>query len=117
MKYELTCINCPMGCHITAAYDGKEVTDIEGYTCRRGLEYAKTEIVAPVRTVTALVRVCGSDAPVSVKTSRPVGKAKIGEVLAEIKKASAMPPIHIGDVILPDVCGTGADIIATQEVI
>ena len=25
MKYELTCINCPMGCRITADYDGKEV--------------------------------------------------------------------------------------------
>ena len=29
MKYELTCINCPKGCRITADYDGKEVTNIQ----------------------------------------------------------------------------------------
>ena len=26
-------------------------------------------------------------------------------------------PVHVGDVIIKDVCGTGADIIATQEVL
>ena len=26
-------------------------------------------------------------------------------------------PVHVGDVILHDVCGTGRDIISTQEVL
>lgn len=115
MKYELTCINCPMGCSISAEFDGKQVTNIEGYTCKRGLEYAKTEITAPTRMVTALVRIYGSNEPLSVKTSEPVEKAKIKEVLAAVRRAVTARPVHIGDVIIPNVCGTGADIIATEE--
>lgn len=116
MKYELTCINCPMGCRVSARYDGKEVTEIEGYTCKRGMEYAKSEITAPVRMVTALVHIYGTSEPLSVKTSKPIDKNRIGDVLAEIKKTVTFRPIHIGDVIVPDVCGTGADIIATEEI-
>lgn len=116
MTYELTCINCPMGCRITADYDGKEVTNIQGYTCVRGKSYAQTEITNPTRMVTALCRIHGCVEPVSVKTSAPVEKAKINEVLAAIKDAVAVRPIHIGEVIIKDVCGTGSDIIATAEV-
>lgn len=116
MKYELTCINCPMGCRITAEYDGNEVTNIEGFTCQRGKEYARSEITAPTRMVTALARIYGSDEPVSVKTSKPVEKGKINEVLDAVRQAVTMRPVHIGDVILANVCGTGADIIATEEI-
>lgn len=116
MKYELTCINCPMGCCITAEYDGKEVTDIQGFTCKRGEAYAKSEITNPTRMVTALARIYGSGEPVSVKTSQPVEKGKINDVLAEIRRAVTTRPVHIGDVIIANVCGTGADIIATEEI-
>lgn len=117
MKYELTCINCPMGCTISAQYDGVEVSDIEGYTCKRGMEYAKTEITAPVRTVTALAQVYGTSEPVSVKTAMPVDKNRVQDVVNEIKKTVNIRPIHIGDVIVYDVCGTGVNVIATEEFI
>ena len=35
MKYELTCINCPMGCRITADYDGKAGTSSQGFARAR----------------------------------------------------------------------------------
>lgn len=116
MTYELTCINCPMGCGITAEYDGKEVTNIQGYTCARGKAYAQTEITNPTRMVTALCRIYGTEEPLCVKTNRPVEKSKIFEVLEALKKTVVVRPVHIGDVVIENVCNTGANIIATEEI-
>ena len=116
MKYELTCINCPMGCRITADYDGKEVTNIQGYTCARGKAYAQTEITDPTRMVTALVGVEGSRAPLSVKTQSPIRKPLIFDALKVIRGTTVKPPVHIGDVVIENVCGSGVNVIATENV-
>ena len=105
MKYELTCINCPMGCRITADYDGKEVTNIQGFTCARGKAYAQTEITDPTRMVTALVNVEGTHVPLSVKTRSAIRKPLVFDVLAKIRETTVTAPIRIGDVIIPDVSG------------
>ena len=116
MKYELTCINCPMGCRITADYDGKEVTNIQGYTCARGKAYAQTEITDPTRMVTALVGVEGSRKPLSVKTASPIRKPLIFDALQVIRGTVVKPPIRIGDVVIENVCGSGVNVIATENV-
>ena len=116
MRYELTCINCPIGCRITADYDGKEVTNIQGYTCARGKAYAQTEITDPTRMVTALVGVEGSHVPLSVKTRSAVRKPLVFDVLAKIRETKVTPPVRIGDVVIPDVCGSGVDVIATENI-
>ena len=105
MKYELTCINCPMGCRITADYDGKEVTNIQGFTCARGKAM-----------VTALVGVKGTHVPLSVKTQTPIRKPLIFDALSEIRKTVVVPPVHIGDVVISDVCGSGVNVIATENI-
>lgn len=117
MTYELTCINCPMGCRITADYDGKAVTNIQGYTCARGKAYAETEITNPTRMVTALVKVEGTHIPLCVKTSKAIEKKKIFDALTQLKTVTAVRPIHIGDVIIKGVCGSDADIVATEEIL
>lgn len=33
-----------------------------------------------------------------------------------IRKAEAVPPVALYDVIVPDICGTGVDIVATKAV-
>ena len=40
---------------------------------------------------------------------------KIFDVMVALKGVRATAPVHIGDVILPDVCHTGVDIIATRN--
>ena len=105
-----------MGCHITAEYDGQDVTDIEGYTCARGKAYAKTEITDPTRMVTALVGVEGSRIPLSVKTSSPIRKALVFPALDEIRNTTVKSPIHIGDVVIQNICDSGVDVIATQNI-
>lgn len=115
MKKEITCIGCPIGCRITAELDGDKIVSIEGYTCNIGKKYAQEELTLPTRMVTALMHVYGSDQPLSVKTSRPIEKSKIFDCLKEIANHSVMRPVHIGEVVIKNVCGTPVDIVATKD--
>lgn len=114
---ELTCINCPMGCRITVTMEGTEVLSVTGNTCKRGEVYARTEVVAPVRTVTTTIKVTGGSVDrVSCKTKSPVPKDKIFDVMAEIGASSCIAPVKIGDVLILDCAGTGVPIVATKSV-
>ena len=113
---ELICINCPLGCHLSV--DDKDLANVKvtGNTCPRGVTYAVSEVTAPKRMVTSSVPVVGSKVlRVSVKTSAPIPKDKIIKCLAQIKTVTATAPVKIGDVLLANVCDSGADIIATRE--
>ncbi|MDO4566159.1 MAG: DUF1667 domain-containing protein [Oscillospiraceae bacterium] len=116
IKKELTCIGCPMGCQLTATLeDDGSFISVEGFTCPIGEKYGKEECTNPTRMVTALAHAVGSKTPLSVKTSKPIDKAKIFDCLAEIAKVDVKTPVHIGDVIISGVCGTDVNIIATKE--
>ena len=110
---ELTCIVCPRGCRLQVD-DNMNVT---GNFCPRGKDYAISELTHPVRTITTSIRVDNRPYTlVSVKTSGPVPKDKIFDVMKEIEKVSVSAPTHIGDVVIKDILGTGSDIIITKEI-
>ena len=114
----ITCINCPVGCRMTVTQDGTgAVTSVTGNTCRRGDAYARQEVTMPLRMVTAVVKAAGSDMPVSVKTRTPIPKAEIPACMAALRALRLRAPVRAGDVVLPDVCGTGVDVIATKSVL
>lgn len=112
---KLTCIVCPKGCELTVEFDDAgAIADISGYTCKRGEEYARAECTAPVRTVTTTAR-CKDGAVVSVKTSAPVPKSLVFDVMRQINSLSVDNGVKIGDVLIKDVLGTGADIVVTSN--
>lgn len=114
---KLTCIGCPMGCPLTVVMNGKDVVSVTGNTCRRGDVYARKEVMNPTRIVTSTVRVSGGSIDmVSVKTKEDIPKDKIFECVRALKGIRIPAPVHIGDVILTNVAGTGVDIIATKNV-
>lgn len=114
---ELTCIGCPMGCLVTVELDKDEVKEVSGYTCKRGDIYARKEVTNPTRIVTSTVVVSEGNKPrLSVKTANDIPKSKIFDVMKEIDAAHPVAPIHIGDVVVANVCGTGVDVIATGNV-
>ena len=117
MEKHLVCINCPIGCRLTVTIEDSKVCSISGNTCSRGEEYARQEAVEPLRVLTSLMRVEGREKPFSVKTSAPIPKRLLFDCVNEIFSHRAVAPIHVGDVILPNVCGTGCDVISTQEVL
>ena len=115
---ELTCISCPLGCSLKMETDGNgAVVQVTGNTCKRGEVYGKKEVTAPERTVTSTVKVEGGSAPlVSVRTRTDIPKGKIFDCMEDIRAAKAQAPVHIGDVVVENVCGTGVDVIATKAV-
>ena len=115
---ELICIGCPLGCALTVTIEDKNVTSVTGNTCPRGNAYARKEVTNPTRIVTSTVRVTGgSSVMVSCKTKSDIPKDKIFDITEALKKVVAPAPVHIGDVLLADVCGTGVDIVATKDVL
>ncbi len=114
----LICINCPMGCPLTVEMDGDEVVNVSGNTCKRGDTYGRKEVTNPTRIVTSTVKVTGGEADmVSVKTKQDIPKGKIFECVKALKDVEVQAPVHIGDVIVSDVAGTGVDIVATRNVV
>lgn len=108
---KLTCIICPRGCALTV----DENLNVTGNICPRGEKYAIAECTAPMRTVTATVRVHNrEDVMLPVKTEQPVPKEKMLEVMAALRSMTVNAPIAPGAVILPEIFGT--KIIATGKV-
>ena len=113
----LTCIGCPLGCQITVTMENGAVVDVKGNTCKRGDLYARDEVTNPTRVVTSIVKVKGGNlAAVSCKTASVIPKAKIFDILAEIKPIVMEAPVKIGDVVVANVAGTGVDVVATKNI-
>ena len=113
-----------MGCQLTVTLEDDTVTSVTGNHCKIGDNYARKEVISPMRIVTSTVAVLpNKDAipsenmhydRISVKTASDVPKSKIMDVMDEIKRTYAHAPVTIGDVILADVAGTGVNVIATK---
>lgn len=114
----LTCIGCPLGCALLVTLSEGEVVSVAGNTCKRGDTYARKEVTHPTRIVTSTVCVQGGDIPmVSVKTQTDIPKEKIMDVMRSINALTVDAPVHIGDVLIDDIAGTGVDLVATREVL
>ena len=113
---EMICILCPMGCQLCVSREGDDIT-VSGSECGRGKQYGVTELTNPVRVVTSSVLVSGGERPlVSVKSAGMVPKAAIPEVLRAIRELRPGAPVRIHDVLIPNVAGTGVDVVATHSV-
>ncbi len=111
-----TCVSCPLGCVLEVTFDDAgNLADVSGYTCNRGLEYAKQEAVDPRRNISAVVWADGVLEPLSVKTSSPIPKAKIFDVMEEVRALRLQAPIDSGQVVIEDAAGTGVPIVATKS--
>lgn len=113
----LICIACPRGCAIKVTLDdNNEVVSVEGATCKNGDTYARNEVTHPMRNLTSTVKVTGGIAPVvPVKTSIDIPKELLFNAMKLINEATLPAPVHIGDIAIKNILGTGADIIATNE--
>ena len=114
MERELTCIECPRGCTILVK---GELDNLEtsGNFCVRGAKYAKNEVTCPKRVVTSSVRY--KDKMVSVKTDREIKKELIFTVMDAIHNKVLLTSVKAGAIIIENVDGEGANVIATSSVV
>ncbi|MEX2684221.1 MAG: DUF1667 domain-containing protein [Candidatus Sigynarchaeota archaeon] len=114
-KKEVTCIICPNSCSITVKQmpDGKLL--IEGHGCKRGETYATDEFILPKRTLATTVRIKGAFLPLlPVRSSVPVPKDRLNDILDLLARIEVQAPFKCGAVVVQNVLGLGADIIATR---
>jgi CxxC motif-containing protein len=115
----LTCITCPMGCSlIIERLEGGELA-VSGNRCPRGAAYAREELLAPKRTVTATAKARpsgGSEAVrrIPCKSSAPFPKERVAELLSAIYAIEAPLPVAKGEVLIEDALGLGIDVVATR---
>lgn len=110
---EMVCIVCPRGCRLKVDEATLEVT---GNTYPRGAEYGRNEVTRPMRTVTGSVAVTGGIHPrLAVRTDRAVPKEKMFDIMAALHAFTAHAPVKRGEVLIENVCGTGANIISSRN--
>lgn len=110
---ELVCIVCPNGCLLKV--DEKNLK-VEGNKCKKGEEFAISELTAPKRTLTTTVKTAFKDVPVlPVRVSGEIPKDKIFDVMKEINKTVVDKTVKRGEAVIKNVLNLGVDVIATSS--
>jgi CxxC motif-containing protein len=117
MESKITCIICPIGCEVTVHHKEGIITNIEGHQCKKSIGYANEELFYPKRTLTTTILVKGGELPlVSVKSSKPIPKDRLFDVMDCISQTEVDAPVEIGDALVKNVLDLDADIVATKNV-
>jgi CxxC motif-containing protein len=116
MERKMVCISCPLGCRLTVTVGKGQEISVKGNRCAKGESYAREEILAPRRVVTATVKVAGGGGRrLPVKTSAAVLKEHIPALLGKAYRMEVEAPVRCGQVLLADIAGAGADLVATRS--
>lgn len=106
----LTCIVCPVGCKIRVDEDG----NIYGARCDRGINFVKRELLSSERILTTTVKIKGGIVKVlPVKSSKPIPKDKLIDIVKRISSISVSAPVNRGDVVYKD---DEVELIATRSI-
>jgi len=114
--HNYTCINCPLSCSLELTEEGGEILEVKGADCKVGEKYAVEEFRNPRRTVSTTVRVKGGVLPLlPVVSAAPIPKALVRDAVRILAKLTVNAPVADGQVIYPDILGTGVDVIASRK--
>lgn len=112
---EMVCIVCPNGCRLQVDKTADGVT-VQGARCKRGENFAVTELTCPTRSVTSSVKTTVAGYPVlSVRTDGEIPKEKISEFIRKLSEFTLDKKVPIGTILIKNVCGTGVNVITTTE--
>jgi len=108
------CIVCPKGCHLSV--DENNDYEVTGFGCERGIAYGKKELTHPTRVITSTVKIGGGiHHRCPVKTASDIPKEMIKDAMALLNKVELTAPAKVGDVVIPDICGTGVPWVVTRN--
>ena len=70
----------------------------------------------PTRVVTSTVKIIGAiHQRLPVKTDKDISKDLNFDVIKEIEKITVKSPVKINDILIENILGTGANIVATRS--
>jgi len=112
---EIICVACPKGCRLEVQREGSELL-VSNAGCKRGKEYAVSEINDPRRMVASTVRVENGLHPlVPVYTDAPFPKGEIMNLLQKIRSVEIQAPVESGQIVIENALGTGINVIASRD--
>jgi len=118
---QLICITCPVGCKLEAELNGDGLT-VTGHACKKGIDFAHTELTAPMRTLCTTVRIAmpgpehssahadmteGKAAEMlPVRTGGEIPKGAMMDVMRLLAGVTVTRPVKCGEVVasLAPVC-------------
>ena len=113
---KLVCINCPRGCNLNVEDINGEI-NVTGNFCPRGQQYAINEMTNPLRTLTTTVGIVSKKYErLPVITSTPIPKDKVKDAAKALKGIKVNAPVKMGDVIVENIIGLQANIIASKTI-
>jgi CxxC motif-containing protein len=117
MDREIICIMCPLGCRIKVQVEGQEVKQVEGEGCKKGVKYAQQEVTFPGRILTTTVATDSPEMPLlPVRSNKALPKEKLIECMKHISKHSVTGSVKVGQTVIKNILGLGADIIACRTI-
>ncbi len=113
-EHKVTCIVCPAGCEIIARVRKNSIIEIRGNRCKKGVDYARNEVIEPRRVLTTTVRLeNGHFLP--VKTAKPIPRELIFKAIKELKEVRVKVPVKMGEVVHQNVAGSNVDVVSTRS--
>lgn len=113
---EMICIGCPIGCKLYVEIKGENIL-VSGNMCKRGEEFAKSEIINPTRSLTTTVRTIFKEMPLlPVRTDGEIPKGKIFDAMKILNNVIVDYKVKCGDIILEDILESGCNVIATSTI-
>lgn len=120
---QFNCTTCPSECLLTVEVerdvDGHvgEVRSVTGNKCPRGDKFAHQELTCPMRVLTTTVAVSGGDEVLlPVRTAEAIPLELHAQAMVLIRGLVVNAPIHMGDVILPNLLDTNINLIASMDI-
>lgn len=114
-KKYFVCVVCPIGCEIDVVHAGSKIISMEGNKCERAEEFVSQELIEPMRILTTTVGIQGSRwAVIPVRTDKSVPKRLFPRIMRQLRRVKLRAPVNMLDVVVRNVLGTGANIIATR---
>lgn len=118
MEKYYCCTTCPLECKLTVSVDENGAfLAVTGNRCPRGEDFARQELVLPLRVLTSTVRVSGSHGMIllPVRSDRAFALTKHRRAVQELHKIRCQAPVRMGDVIVDKIIGTDANMIASCD--
>ena len=114
-KKHFTCVTCPVGCEVDVEVKDGNIISMKGNKCDKVKEFVLQELKEPMRVFTTIVRIKGAKyVMLPVRTDKPIPKRLFTQAIEQLASIELQAPVHISDVIVKDVAGSGANIVATR---
>lgn len=112
-RAQVVCVCCPRGCTVSVDRSGS----VSGNGCRNGAAYAMDQFRGPGRRFNGEVRIRRAAVErCQVKTDRPVPPDRLEEIEAVLSTMELESPVYVSQVLLRDLCGTGANLVSCSSI-